>query len=428
MAIDANTLTNTRRVLTVSTTYTEAVDPGLLSGLGISMSGTVGQRDVPDPDSIGGVYIEPPRGGGDNSVYLNTTYSGVARSNALLAISPEAQMIAGGNLTPQVDVLQNYWSSVAAGGNIALSGLLDQDSWRDNLPLQVQVVYSGTYNYLQYKGKRWSHSFCLFGCDAGADIRTYALPSYESSLTAGATISDGNAINAGSGNTGDDLSVASVAAGNGSRNVGGLDTRTGSGNGVSINNVSGNSALPQLGVAAGQALDGTTNPVIAAATAGNVLNNLAVPQGGLFHANAAPDARYLIETNPAFTNRQQWMSSDFYFAQLGLNPEQILKRLGDGFYEQRLVQEQILSLTGKSVLAGYADTDAEYLALLTAGANLARGLQLAPGIGLSAEQVAALTENVVIMQTQMVDGQAVLVPVVYLFEAGARNEIGRAHV
>jgi filamentous hemagglutinin len=163
------------------------------------------------------------------------------------------------------------------------------------------------------------------------------------------------------------------------------------------------------------------NPTIAAATAVKVLNNITVPKGGLFSLDTAPNAPYLVETNPAFTNQQQWLSSDYYFQQMGMNSDQIQMRLGDGFYEQKLVQDQILSMTGKSVLTNYADTQAEFQALMTSGAQLAESLDLAPGTALSPEQVAQLTSNVVIMQTQIVDGESVLVPVVYLAQVNQEN-------
>ncbi|MDR5818618.1 hypothetical protein QCE62_33890, partial [Caballeronia sp. LZ033] len=51
-------------------------------------------------------------------------------------------------------------------------------------------------------------------------------------------------------------------------------------------------------------------------------------------------------------------------------------------------------------------------------------LDLPLGMSLSPEQVAALTSNVVIMQTVIVDGQAVLVPVVYLAKASQQNMNG----
>ncbi|MDO8768060.1 MAG: DUF637 domain-containing protein, partial [Burkholderiaceae bacterium] len=110
---------------------------------------------------------------------------------------------------------------------------------------------------------------------------------------------------------------------------------------------------------------------------------------------------------------QQWLSSDYYFQQLGLDPSVTQKRLGDGFYEQKLIKEQLIGLTGRAVLE-YPDAQSQYRALMQAGAAYAKQLQLAPGIALSAAQVAQLSSDVVILQEAQVNGQVVLVPVVYL--------------
>ncbi|GAB6852864.1 hypothetical protein JCM10599A_66680 [Paraburkholderia kururiensis] len=152
--------------------------------------------------------------------------------------------------------------------------------------------------------------------------------------------------------------------------------------------------------------------------------NLTIPQGGLFRRDTAPGEPCLIETNPAFTSRTSFISSNYYLQQLGLNPQTAEKRLGDVMYEQQLVRNQIASLTGKAVLGPYADTQSMYQALLAAGASLAQSLDLPLGMALSAAQVAALTTSVVIMQTEVVDGQSVLVPVVYLAQASQQNMNG----
>ncbi|MEQ0777965.1 hypothetical protein ABLT15_37335, partial [Paraburkholderia tropica] len=169
---------------------------------------------------------------------------------------------------------------------------------------------------------------------------------------------------------------------------------------------------------------GMVNPAIASATAQNVLQNLSIPQGGLFSPASAPGATYLIETNPAFTNAKTFISSDYYLQQLGLNPQTTIKRLGDGFYEQQLVRNQITSLTGKAVLGPYTDLQGMYESLLAAGASLSKSLDLPLGMSLTPEQVAALTSNVIIMQTETVNGQQVLVPVVYLAKASQQNVNG----
>jgi len=42
-------------------------------------------------------------------------------------------------------------------------------------------------------------------------------------------------------------------------------------------------------------------------------------------------------------------------SQLSHDPATMQKRLGDGFYEQKLIREQINQLTGQRFLVGYAD-------------------------------------------------------------------------
>ncbi|MEA9491087.1 hemagglutinin repeat-containing protein [Xanthomonas campestris pv. campestris] len=127
-----------------------------------------------------------------------------------------------------------------------------------------------------------------------------------------------------------------------------------------------------------------------------------------------PGRRYLIETDPRFVNYNNFISSDFLLDKLGVDPEWTQTRLGDGFYEQRLVLDQITQLTGRRYLGNYADGVAQYRALLEAGVAAAGQLRLSMGVALTAEQAAALTHDIVWMVEQDYQGQKVLVPVVYL--------------
>ncbi|MBU9173017.1 two-partner secretion domain-containing protein, partial [Burkholderia gladioli] len=71
MELHANKVTNTRRVMKTSTSQ---IEPASLAQFGVPINGRTGQIGVRDPDSIGGVYTEPPHGGQWNSVYQFTTY------------------------------------------------------------------------------------------------------------------------------------------------------------------------------------------------------------------------------------------------------------------------------------------------------------------------------------------------------------------
>ncbi|MGE0497374.1 MAG: hemagglutinin repeat-containing protein [Ramlibacter sp.] len=143
------------------------------------------------------------------------------------------------------------------------------------------------------------------------------------------------------------------------------------------------------------------------------------PNNQLFRLNTQPGARYLVETDPAFTNYRNWVSSDYFLTQLNLDPERTLKRYGDGFAEQRLIDDQILALTGRRFLGDYTSTEDEYQALLDAGVLFAQTYHLTPGVALTAEQMAALTTDIVWLETKTVtlpDGSTTLalVPTVYL--------------
>lgn len=141
--------------------------------------------------------------------------------------------------------------------------------------------------------------------------------------------------------------------------------------------------------------------------------------GPLFGVAPNETTGYLIETDPAFTNYRNWLSSDYMLQALSLDPATAQKRLGDGFYEQKLVREQVAALTGHRFLGNYTNDEAQYAALMNAGATFAQAHELRPGIALSAAQVAQLTSDMVWLVARTVtlpDGATttVLAPQVYL--------------
>jgi filamentous hemagglutinin len=157
--------------------------------------------------------------------------------------------------------------------------------------------------------------------------------------------------------------------------------------------------------------------------AGNVILStppvLAVPTSNLFAVHAEPSAHYLVETDPRFTSQHSFLSSDYFQQALQRDPERQLKRYGDGFTEQQLVNDQVLALTGRRFLSDYTSTEAEYKSLMDAGVAFTQKYRLTPGVALSAEQMALLTTDVVLLTTRSVtlaDGstQDVYVPQVYL--------------
>ena len=135
---------------------------------------------------------------------------------------------------------------------------------------------------------------------------------------------------------------------------------------------------------------------------------------------ASQPQKYLIETNPALTNLKQFMSSDYMLSALGYNPDDSEKRLGDGLYEQTLVEQAVTASTGQHYIDGQTTDAGQFKYLMDNGIAAQQSLNLTVGTALTSEQVAALTHDIVWMQNEVVDGQTVLVPVVYMANADNR--------
>ena len=198
-----------------------------------------------------------------------------------------------------------------------------------------------------------------------------------------------------------------------------------------------NTASPSFQPAASAAklIDGTSTAAVNGQRihTGNVvsLNNSTVilPNSSLYTTN--PDNKYwLVETDPQFADYRRWLGSDYMLQQLKLDTNHLHKRLGDGYYEQKLVNEQIHRLTDYRRLDGYKSDEEQFKALMDNGLTAAKTFGLTPGIALSAEQVARLTSDIVWMENQTVtlsDGstQTVLAPKVYaLARKGDLNTSG----
>ncbi len=139
-----------------------------------------------------------------------------------------------------------------------------------------------------------------------------------------------------------------------------------------------------------------------------------VPSNKLYTIHTEPDSKYLVETDPRFANYGTFITSDYMLGQLNLEPDKTMKQIGDGFYQQKLIREQLAELTGRQFLNPDSSTQDEFKALMDNGVTYAQQFNLQVGVALTAEQMAQLTSNIVWMVEQEVQGQKVLVPVVYL--------------
>ncbi|HHN4240596.1 TPA: DUF637 domain-containing protein, partial [Pseudomonas aeruginosa] len=219
------------------------------------------------------------------------------------------------------------------------------------------------------------------------------------------------------------LSSRFAEDGNGSAALGAGADRTQGGSGVSVGQQgAGNAAGTWLGQ--GVRVDGLAGAANVQGQGGSTLGGSlpGVARVQSVPGNATPSAshKYLIETNPALTELKQFLNSDYLLSGLGMNPDDSKKRLGDGLYEQRLIRDAVVARTGQRYIDGLSSDEALFRYLMDNAIAYKDKLQLQLGVGLSAEQMAALTHDIVWLEEVEVNGEKVLAPVVYLAQAEGR--------
>ena len=142
-----------------------------------------------------------------------------------------------------------------------------------------------------------------------------------------------------------------------------------------------------------------------------------------------PNTSYIMETDSNFTNRRTFLSSDYVLNRLKLDPMNVQKRLGDGYYEQQLVMQEILRQTGKNRLQSGLTAEEQYRKLMDAGINLTKSQSIALGRELTVAEQNNLKEDVVLLVSNSVvlpngKTETVLVPTLYLAPKTKRADGG----
>ncbi|MEB1549512.1 hemagglutinin repeat-containing protein [Xanthomonas campestris pv. campestris] len=382
-----------------------------------------------DPDHI----LTNPQGTGGGRLNDNERYRMATRTVVEDVLQPgagpEAVIHAGGAMRIGTDALRNEYARIAAGGDLAISGLTQQANvtnlaytlFRTHSFSNVTTAYNGTT-------RAWSN----------API-SEQIGQIGSAITSGGTLSidvgDLSNLNQGrdAPNVRDGAAVANLnLQGPGAAPTGPGSTGVGGPGSVSVSTAG--RAIAVTTQAANGSTSGTLDSVGGSGTvtgsrvvnaAGGSPDRIAMgtpdtraPTGSLF--TVRPSAgNYLVETDPQFTDYRSWLGSDYLLSQMGYSADTLQKRLGDGYYEQKLVREQIGQLTGRRFLEGYKSDEAQYQALLDAGATIGKAWNLRPGVALTEAQMAQLTSDIVWLVEQTVtlpDGSTTtaLVPQVYL--------------
>ncbi|GLQ98656.1 hemagglutinin repeat-containing protein [Dyella mobilis] len=344
--------------------------------------------------------------------------------------SAEGRLLAGGNITINGSVL-NDTSTIAAGNNLVINGqdghagggnvghdTVQNIAW---VPTGTVVTtideQSATQKLVEDPHREWIDGpWMSYGSQTLTDtvplgsgqipdwIRQAVGPGVDARMSAG------NAV---------DISAQNI-----DNTVVGADGKPVSGVGLGSNG-QGQNVVGQGGGGADHVGDrsGAIGPLPGAQIIGTPGQPLPVqlPSNGLYTVKPGSGSPYLVETDPRFATMSGFLGSDYLLNQLGLQGDLTLKRLGDAFYETQLVMEQITGLTGKRYLDGDTDALEQYKALMDAGTQEAKQFNLAVGVALTPEQMASLTQDMVWLVNETVNGEHVLVPVVYLSQQTANN-------
>ncbi|PHN37535.1 MULTISPECIES: DUF637 domain-containing protein [Pseudomonas] len=375
--------------------------------------------------------------------------------------SAAARLVAGKNMLLQGDNVQNRYSLMAANGDLSIAAgdLLNQGAATRTGQRKIVVTTPGRVSDDLFERMQWVDVPAFNAATAAghfdkarfeelknrspnsypfehiSDVTTWTNnsgPGYDATLQAGGTVNlnvartlqngtlHNNTLAQLTGTLGDDQTGIPV---------GGININL-SKHANDPSAKAAGSILPVAGAAPGGGfvpvdytgtafapVDPTTSP------------NFQLPKGeyGLFVKNPDPTSHYLIETNPEFASLTGFFSSDYMLGKLGFSSDNAWRRLGDGQYESRLIRDAVLAQTGQRFLAGGLYSDADQFRYLMDNALASKdALRLSLGVTLTSQQVGALTHDIVWMENRVIDGQTVLVPVLYLAQAESRNVQGNS--
>ena len=139
----------------------------------------------------------------------------------------------------------------------------------------------------------------------------------------------------------------------------------------------------------------------------------------LFIKNISSDSKYIMETRVKYINLDNFYGSDYFLKRIGYEDKwNRVKRLGDAYYENELIERSITEKLGTRFLNG---KEISVKDLMDNAASIAKKNGLTIGKPLTKEQIAKLDKDIVWYEYQNVDGIQVLAPKVYLSQNTLKN-------
>ncbi|WP_336021305.1 hemagglutinin repeat-containing protein [Fusobacterium polymorphum] len=139
----------------------------------------------------------------------------------------------------------------------------------------------------------------------------------------------------------------------------------------------------------------------------------------LFIKNISPDSKYVMETRLKYIDQNSFYGSDYFLKRIGYEEKwNRVKRLGDAYYENELIERSVTEKLGTRFLNGKEISAKD---LMDNAAEEAKKNGLTIGKALTKEQIAKLDRDIVWYEYQNVGGIQVLAPKVYLSQNTLKN-------
>lgn len=336
---------------------------------------------------------------------IRHVYRDVTEDRLTSAGSPAATIKAGNTLFVDTVDLANAYSNIEAGSGMTLVG----SGTLNNLGLQLQRTTSlncnqqGGCQYFPDVIYEWQETKTT-GDTGGHES------SWQVSMPGPSPFGTGDA----SKDIGPGRTVESVEA------IGGVPAAIRSGGALSItgfgavnNTAAAGTIADHVSVAAAAPSSDPTG-LLAGMTASGALftlGSVASPQSGGF-GGTVPGQSFLYETRAAFLDISKFYGSSYFLGRIGYQPDRQIQFLGDAYFENQYIEQQLRLATGSGFTG--QDSIAQIKQLLDNGAAYLGANQRPLGQPLTAEEIASLTESVVVYEWQTVNGMSVLAPVLHL--------------
>lgn len=328
------------------------------------------------------------------------------------ALDPEAMIRSGRDLTIDATTLNNSYSSIEADGNATLKGsVLNNQGVTLTRTTTTTCNAKGTCSYYDANGNHIASKDIAQDTSIISNVEAIASAAGNIKAAGNLDISGFATVN----NTSAEGSIAGGAA---------LSTApTTNDPTAGLNGLTAGAALYTPNAALG-GLSANGTPLTGAELIAALGSSAPKPNSGGF-GGTIPGQVFLYETRAEFLDVGKFYGSGYFINRLGYNPDRSVPFLGDAYFENQLIDQQLRQLVnqglGKGSFIPGSDAIEQMKTLLDRGADYAAANGLTIGEKLSPELIANLTESMVWYEKKTVNGIEVLVPTVYVANADKAN-------